>query len=97
LLRFRQAHPALRRGDLTQLLVNQEQYAYLRSSPEERVLIVLNRAGSAKPMAIDVDDLVMPDDTRLRPFSGDSPDVVVSGGKATIEQPKEIQIYWAGR
>jgi glycosidase len=94
LLRFRQAHPAVRRGGLVQLLVNQDQYAYLRSSPEERVLVVLNRAGSAKPIQIDVDDLPLAEGLRLKSFSEGSPDAVVSGGKIVIDQPREIQIYW---
>jgi glycosidase len=97
LLHFRQTHPALQRGDLTELLINQDQYAYLRTTPEERVLVVLNRAGSAKTISVDMDDLGMPDGTRLKSFAADSPDSVVAGGKVTIEQPKEIQIYWANR
>jgi glycosidase len=97
LLHFRQEHPALQRGDLTELFVNQDQYAYLRSSPEERVLVVLNRAGSAKAIEIDIDDLDMPNGTRLKSFAPDSPDAVVTNAKITIEQPKEIQIYWTKR
>jgi glycosidase len=57
LLRQRAAHPALRHGDLVQLMVNKDQYAFLRTSPEERVLVVLNRAGSQRPIALDVSDL----------------------------------------
>ena len=45
LLHFRQEHPALRGGGLIELLVNQDQYAYLRRSQEENVLVILNRAG----------------------------------------------------
>jgi neopullulanase len=97
LLRFRQAHPALRSGGLVQLLVNQDQYAYLRSSPEEHVLVVLNRAGSAKPIQIDVDDLPLADGLRLKPLAANAPEVVVSGGKLVIDQPKEIQVYSAQR
>jgi glycosidase len=97
LLRFRQAHPALRSGGLVQLLVNQDQYAYLRSSPEEHVLVVLNRAGSAKPIQIDVDDLPLADGLRLKPLAANAPELVVSGGKVVIDQPKEIQIYSAQR
>ncbi len=97
LLHFRQEHPALRRGGLLELLVNQDQYAYLRSSPEEHVLVVLNRAGSAKPIAIDVDGLSLREGLRFQPFPAGSPDVAVSGGKLTIDQPKQIQIYRAPR
>lgn len=95
LLHFRQAHPALRRGDLVQLLADQDHYAYLRSSPEERVLVVLNRAGSAAPIQIDVDDLGLPDGLRFQPFVEGSADAVVAGGKIAIDRPANIQIYWA--
>jgi glycosidase len=97
LLHFRRAHPALQSGDLTELLINQDQYAYLRSSRDERVLVVLNRAGSAKAIQIEVDDLGMPDGMHLKSFAADSPDAVVAGEKITIEQPKEFQIYWTER
>jgi len=97
LLHFRQEHPALRRGGLVELLVNQDQYAYLRSSPEEYVLVVLNRAGSAKAIELDVDDLSLPEGMRFQSFPAGSADVAVSAGKVTIEQPKQIQIYRAAR
>jgi glycosidase len=97
LLRFRQAHPALRTGELTELTASQDQYAYLRSSREERVLMVLNRAGAAKPIQLDVDDLGIPDGTTLKPFAADSREIAVVKGMVTIDQPKEIEIYWAAR
>jgi neopullulanase len=97
LLRFRQAHPALRSGGMVQLLVNQDQYAYIRSSPEEHVLVVLNRAGNAKPIQIDVDDLQLADGLRFKPLAAGLPEVVVAGGKVVIDQPREIQIYSAQR
>jgi glycosidase len=98
LLRFRREHPALRRGGLIQLLSNQDQYAYLRTSPEEDVLVVLNRAGREKPIAIEVDDLpFLKDGLRLAAFVPGTPDATVAAGKIVLEQPAEVQIYWAKR
>ena len=97
LLHFRLEHASIRRGTLTNLLVNQNQYVYLRSSPEEHVLVVLNRAGSAQPLSLAVEDLTIPDGTIFRSFSPESPDLTAAGGKLTIAQPGEIQIYWARR
>jgi glycosidase len=97
LLHFRQAHPALRRGGLVQLLASQDQYGYLRSSPEEHVLVLLNRAGNAKPIEIEVDDLSLPEGLRFHSWAAGSPDVTVSSGRVVISQPKEIQLYWAER
>ena len=96
LLQFRREHPALRRGGLTQLLVNQDQYAYLRNSPEEYVLVVLNRSGSGKPMEIEVDDFNLPEASQFRLFAGVAP-LEAAAGNLLVLEPKPIQIYWAPR
>ena len=95
LLHFRLEHVALRRGQLVQLLVNKDRYAYLRSSSEEYVLVVLNRAGAAQPIELEVDDVGLPDGLRLTSFAGGQPEVAVSKGKVVIPEPKEINLYWA--
>ncbi len=95
LLHFRQDHAALRRGGLVQLLVNKEQYAYLRNSPEEYVLVVLNRAGSDKPITVEVDDLRLPEGFHFKPFVTAQSTLTVTQGKITIPQPSEINLYWA--
>jgi glycosidase len=95
LLHFRQDHAALRRGGLVQLLVNKDQYAYLRSTPEEYVLVVLNRAGTAKPIEIDMDDLQLPEGLRFSPFVTGESAVAVAQGRLTIPAPREINLYWA--
>jgi glycosidase len=90
LLHFRAEHPALRRGSMTTLLVNPDQYAFLRSSPEEQVLVVLNRAGT--PVELEVDDLPLADGARLAAFDGGA-EVVVSGRKLAVPA-KEVGIFW---
>ena len=97
LLHLRQDHPAVRRGSLTQLLYDSDRYAYLRSSPEEDVLVVLNRAGAEKPIELMVDDLPLPDGLRLRSVLAPSGDVTVAGGKIVIDHPAEVQVYAASR
>jgi hypothetical protein len=79
---------------MTQLFVNSEQYAYLRSAPEERVLVVLNRAGRSEPIELDVDDLGCPDGLQFLPFGGGAP-VTVSQSKILLPEPKEVNIYWS--
>ncbi len=96
LLHFRAAHAALRRGGLTQLLVTKDQYAYLRSSPEEDVLVVLNRAGAEKPIEFDVDDLALPEGLRLASFDG-RPDLTITQRKIAIAAPQDVGIYWAAK
>src|SRR5262249_1881647 len=92
LLRFRAAHPALRRGSLTHLLVNKDQYVCLRSSPEEHVLVVLNRAGA--PLELEVDDLPLPDGLRFASYDG-GPGPAVAGRKISIAMSKDVGIYSA--
>ena len=95
LLHFRQEHFALRRGSLVQVLVNKDQYVYLRSSSDEYVLVVLNRAGAAEPINLNVDDLGLPEGLRFSPFVTGLPELAVSQGKVVIQNPEEIEIYWA--
>jgi glycosidase len=97
LLHFRQAHPALRRGEMVNLLVARDQYAYLRTSPEEYVLVLLNRAGSASPVELAVDDIALPEGLPFKSFPEGSPELVVTQGKLSINEPKEIEIYSAER
>lgn len=97
LLHFRQAHPALRQGGLVNLLVDQDRYAYLRSSADEFVLVVLNRAGNTNAIELAADDRVVPDGLVFKSFPSGSPDVQVQAGKLAISHPKEIEIYWAKR
>ncbi len=94
LLHFRRAHPALRRGRLVQLLVNDDQYAFLRSTLAESVLILLNRAGPSRPIELEVDDIPLRDGLRFRSWPEGPPDLIVSGGKLQIPEPQKIHIYW---
>lgn len=95
LLHFRQKHPALRRGNLVQLLVDKGQYAYLRSTAEEHVLVVLSRSGATSPIELNVDDIPLPDGMQFQSWREGKPALVVSGGKVRIAGPENIHIYWA--
>ncbi len=66
-----------------------------RTSPEEDVLVVLNRAGSDTPIRIDVDDLPLKEGLRMSPMAAGAPDASVSGGRIVIDRPGEVQIYFA--
>lgn len=75
----RHASPALRRGDYAQVHVAKEQLVFLRSAPEQSVLVALNCAD--QPVALDVSVRA----SRLHALAGDGPDVVVSKGRARLE------------
>ncbi|HEX2714053.1 MAG TPA: alpha-amylase family glycosyl hydrolase [Candidatus Acidoferrales bacterium] len=93
-LHFRQAHLALQGGSLLQLLVEDNRYAYLRSSGNDQVLVVLDRSGASRPVEIETDDLGIPDGARFRFLEGRKNDVVVSQGKLIITAPEIINILW---
>ena len=57
--------------------------------------MILNRAGAAQPIEMEVDDVGLPEGLRLKSFSAGQPEVAVSKGKVVIADPKEINIYWA--
>jgi hypothetical protein len=71
------------------LLVNQDQYAVLRSSPEEHVIVVLNRSG--KGLELDVDDLPLADGLKLESFDG-APAITVARRKIAVD-PRDIGIW----
>lgn len=97
LLQFRKAHTAITRGSMMNLLVNDNQYAFIRSSPDEHIIVVLNRAGSEKPIELTqlIDDAKLSEGMRFKSYIGNDPELVVSNGKITISQPKDVGIYWA--
>jgi glycosidase len=90
LLHFRAEHPALRHGSMTSLLSNKDQYACLRTSAEEQVLVVLNRAGT--PVELEVDDLPLADGVRLASYDGGA-ELTVSARKIAVPA-REIGIFW---
>jgi hypothetical protein len=82
---------------MVNLHVARDQYAYLRSSPEEYVLVLLNRAGNTNSVLLTVDDIALPEGLHFKSFPEGSADLVVAAGKLVINEPKEIEIYWADR
>jgi hypothetical protein len=76
------------------LLVENDRYAYIRSTSEESVLVVLDR-GTGGALEIEVDDIPLRDGLRFRSFSEGGADVTVSGGKLQISNLDRINIYLA--
>jgi neopullulanase len=95
LLHFRNEHAALRRGSLVNLLVSNDQYAFVRGTSDERILVILNRGGAANPIHLDVDDLGWPDGLPFTRFGG-GPGTRVKDGKIAVPDPQEVTLYWNG-
>jgi neopullulanase len=56
LLRLRREHPALASGSLTHLFSDDSAYVFLRHTPDERVLVVFNKAKDARTLSIPILD-----------------------------------------
>jgi cyclomaltodextrinase / maltogenic alpha-amylase / neopullulanase len=56
LIALRKREPALRRGDFTELLARDAVYAFLRTSGEDRILVVLNGARNVSRFAMTIGD-----------------------------------------
>ena len=57
LLQLRRQHPALRHGNLKELVVNRQQFAYLRYLPGDAVLAVFNTAAHPAPVSLDLPEV----------------------------------------
>jgi glycosidase len=56
LIALRKREPALRRGDFTELLARDAVYAFLRTSGEDRILVVLNGSRNVSRFAMTIGD-----------------------------------------
>ena len=52
LLRLREAHESLRKGDMRVVLANETALAYVRQSPRERILVVINNSDRPASLSI---------------------------------------------
>ena len=92
LARLRAAAPALRRGSLLDLLVEDDAYAFARLSaapnaPGSRVLVVFNNAAAPATLDVPLPGTGITDGTRLEDCLGAAPPVVVREGAVRIPLP----------
>ena len=77
LLRLRKAHPALQRGKQTHVAWDDTYYAFVRESPEEKLLIVYNNASSPRDLELAAADTALANIAVLEPlFGGTSAEVL---------------------
>jgi len=70
LLKLRREHPALRTGKQWHIGWDQSYYAFLRDSPEEKLLIVYNNASNARTLEIPTADTTLEGMHQLRTIFG---------------------------
>jgi glycosidase len=84
---LRRTHSSLREGDLTTLHADAETYAYLRSTFDERTIVAINRARTARTLEISLPAWCPPPDS-LQPLLGTAR-ARTKGGAAVIEIPPQ--------
>jgi cyclomaltodextrinase len=57
IIQFRKQHSALRYGDFLTLQADKNIYAYLRSDPQQRIIILLNKSGNNQNVSINLPDI----------------------------------------
>lgn len=84
--RFRRQSPALRRGNLVQLAVEDQVYAYARRSVGETVLVVFNNARTPQSVTVPLEPLGMPHPVDWAPVLGDGT-VDMEAGRLRLQMP----------
>ncbi len=79
---------ALRKGSLVNLHVSEQQYAYMRKTTNNTVVIVFNNDTNAAEIEFEVPRAGLANGTSLTDRLGVSRDVVVSDGKLRVSLPK---------
>ena len=94
LARLRAATPALRRGVLTGVLVEDDAYAFARVTDGSRVVVVFNGAGASAELHVPLEASGIPNGTRLENLLGTTPAVEARQGALEIElPPRSAAIY----
>ena len=83
----RAATPALRRGVLAGLLVEDHAYAFARVTDGSRVVVVFNGAGASVELHVPLGECGIPNGTRMENLLGTTPAVEARQGALEIELP----------
>jgi neopullulanase len=88
LLALRKDHPALRTGKQWHIGWDDNYYAFLRESPEEKLLVVYNNAARTLTLNIPLDNTLLETAQQLQPVFGKTPAKLVDG-KVHISLPAQ--------
>jgi glycosidase len=84
----------LRRGNLVNLYVSSQQYAYARTTERDVVLVVFNNETRTAQVEFEVDQLRLPEGATLSDRLGVSKDLKVNDGKLRVSLPaRSVSIF----
>lgn len=93
LLRLRREHPALRGGHQWHIAWDDQTYAFVRESPQERLLVVLNNADRSQTVRLELGDTPIATAARLEPLFAAQPAVVRDARVGLELAPRSVVIY----
>jgi glycosidase len=93
LLRFRRDSNALRRGAMIHLAVDEQIYAYARTTERETVLVAINNGGNVADIKMPVSALRLAEGTTLTDLLGGTP-VQIVNGHVTVSLPARSSGVW---
>jgi glycosidase len=97
-IRLRREHSSVRRGSLVDLAFDDDTYAYARRDASETVVVAINRAGTAKTVALPVAALDVRDGAQLSPLLGAPERITSAAGTFTLKlAPRTAVAYQLAR
>jgi len=93
LLALRKAHPALRTGKQSHIGWDESYYAFLRESPEEKLLVVYNNDTSPRDLKIPLDDTPLERATGLQPVFGETSATIQAHEARLILSPHAVAVF----
>jgi glycosidase len=96
LLALRVSHPALRTGTHWHIGWDDNYYAFLRESPEEKLLVIYNNASETRELNIPVENTPLENARELQPLFGNT-SAKLAAGKVQISLPARSLVVFSVR
>jgi neopullulanase len=97
LMRLRKELDPLRHGNLVNLYVSSQQYAYARTTERDSVLVVFNNDSRTAQVEFDLDQVRLPRGATLSDRLGLSKELKVSDGRLHVSLPARSVAILVGR
>lgn len=93
LLRLRQAHPALREGEMWNIGWDGSYWAFVRETAQEKLLVVFSNASHARQLNLPLSDTPLQGALAVRPVSGSVPAQIHNGALQIAVPATTVLIY----
>jgi glycosidase len=93
LVQLRRDHPALRGGRQWHIGWDDTYYAFVRESPEERLLVLFNNADTPRSFSLPVADTPLENARALQPLLDAQPARVQAGSLEVVVAPVSVAVY----